>query len=88
MLDHGPDEVISGKIGVRKSEILVLLLPLPDQVPRFHVQHLEDPVELICGRGVLEILNDLELDAVFTQQADRLPGFASLGVVPESEWHG
>ena len=59
-----------------------------DQLAWLHSEHAKKGVELLHGRGRLQVLHDLRLDTIFTEQADRLPGFTSMRVVPNGYSHG
>ena len=87
MLDHRSDELIAGERVVLQPELFVLGLPLPNQFTRLQAEHAQHGIQLFRARWVLEVFPDLRLDAVFTQQADRLPGLASAGVMPNSNAH-
>ena len=87
VLDHGCDELGSGERLVLQAELLVLLLPRAHEIAGIHPEHFEKPAELVCRRGCLQVLENLGLDTVLAEQADRLPGFASAGVVPHSNHH-
>ena len=87
MLDHRRNQVLSRKALVGESELLVLRLLLPHQLAWLHSEHAEDGVDLLCRRRSFQILEDLGLDAMLPEQADRLLGLASAGVVPDGNSH-
>jgi len=88
VLDHRSNELIAGERFVLQTELPVFLFFSPHQFSRFHIEHPKNGVQSLCARRFLQVFQDIRLDAVFTQQADRLPGLASARVVPNDDAHG
>jgi hypothetical protein len=87
VLDHRFDQLIAAERRILETELFVLFLSLAHELARLHAEGRQGLVELF-GRGrVLEILDDLGLGTVLTEQADRLPALASTRVVPDDDGH-
>ena len=95
---------VAGPALVEPHEALEDLLPIGVRYPGAIVGHgddhrvalvskhesavLDDLLQLGRRRRLFQVLYDLRFDTIFTQQADRLPGLASTGVVPDDDGHG
>ena len=67
-------------VGLVQPQLLEVLV-LSDKVRRRVGKHPEDAFEVGTAEGFIEILDDVELDATFTQDLLRAAGLPSAGVV-------
>ena len=87
VLRHRRNQLSAVKGGIGQTELLVLFLLAPHEIAGLHVKSFENRVQLGCGRRILQVLDDLGLDAALAEQADRLPRLTSARVVPDDDGH-
>ena len=73
VLHHCRNQLFAGEVRICQTEFLILFFPAPNQIAGLHAEGLKHSVQLRRGRRILQVLDDLELDSVLAEQADRLP---------------
>lgn len=80
-VDHGIGVVEGALVGARLGEGGVTT----DHPGGWLVDRAEDAQQVFPIEGVLQVLDDVELDATLLEQAEGAPGLPSAGVVDEQE---
>ena len=67
MLEQQVDHLLPGLVvGLVQAELLEVLV-LADEVGRWVRQQVEEPLEVLSGERVVQVANDVELDATVTE---------------------
>ena len=85
VLEEQRDHCFGCLVGVRIQLQGLEVLVLPDQVRRGVGQQFEEALDVGAREGVLEVVDDVELDVAFAQDVQRAARLTSAGVVVDEQ---